>query len=152
MPLNIETFSNIHGGNAFFKAISHPQVAAKVEALLAALKEGPVAVYDPLQQAEAFSRIYTLRMRVAGYFVQNIDHLSKSFAAQKAQPVTELKSCKTQNVFIAAFDAGRFADQIRHLLPPGAKVYSFDALRIPDELVTDSKNYLSPMNFATKIG
>ena len=34
MSLNIETFSNVTGGNAFFKAVSHPLAATKARALI----------------------------------------------------------------------------------------------------------------------
>lgn len=149
MPLNIETFSNLHGGNAFFKAISHPLAAPKAAALLADLKNGAVAIYDPLQLMEAFSQFYPAKPDLAGYFIQNIDHLYRSFAGQSAQPVTELKNCKAQHVLVAAFDAERFTGPVRHLMPQGAKLHSFDSLRLPENMLTDAKNYLSPMNFAT---
>jgi len=37
MQLNIETFSNVRGGNAFFKAVTHPLAAEKGRALFARL-------------------------------------------------------------------------------------------------------------------
>ena len=55
MALNIETFSNAKGGNAFFKAIGHPLAARQAKALLQSLEGGPVAVYDPLGYARAFA-------------------------------------------------------------------------------------------------
>ena len=55
MGLNIETFSNAKGGNAFFKAIGHPLAARKATGLLNDLKAGPVAIYDPLGYAAAFA-------------------------------------------------------------------------------------------------
>ena len=57
MPLKIETFSNVSGGNAFFKALTHPIAAETARGLLRALQgKGPVAIYDPLNIAEAVAQ------------------------------------------------------------------------------------------------
>jgi hypothetical protein len=150
MPLNIETFSNIHGGNAFFKAVSHPLVGAKMADLLNDLKGHTIAIYDPLQQMEAFAQFHDLSsLHITGYYVQDIAHLDKSYAGKKAQPVTELKNSSAPAVLIAAFDTSKLADQVRHLLPKGIRVFSFDALRLPDAMMSDKARYLSPINFAT---
>ena len=45
MALNIETFSNITGGNGFFKAVTHPLALSKIARLVQRLKDaGPVAI------------------------------------------------------------------------------------------------------------
>ena len=82
MALNIETFSNAKGGNAFFKAIGHPLAARRAKSLLQELSGAPVVVYDPLGYASAFAEIYDLgRLDVArldlGCFIRGsgyIDH------------------------------------------------------------------------------
>src|SRR5439155_13923053 len=33
--------------------------------------------------------------------------------------------------------------------PAGAEIASFDAMRLPDEFLTNRRNYLDPLNFAT---
>ncbi|NQU72575.1 MAG: hypothetical protein HQ514_18650, partial [Rhodospirillales bacterium] len=49
MTLNIDTFSNISGGNSFYKAVSHPLAMPKALDMLAGLAAaGPIALYDPL--------------------------------------------------------------------------------------------------------
>ena len=49
MGHKIQTFSNIKGGNIFYKAISHPAVKEKASKLIRQLeKEVPSALYDPL--------------------------------------------------------------------------------------------------------
>ena len=59
MPLNIETFSNAVGGNAFYKAITHPLAAEPARALLTKLKAGgPVAIYDPHNLLAAFDALF----------------------------------------------------------------------------------------------
>ena len=52
-------------------------------------------------------------------------------------------------MFVAAFDADRLIEHIRHLLPPGSSVESLDAMRLPDALLTNRRHYLDPLNFAT---
>src|SRR6266567_773912 len=59
MPLNIETFSNAVGGNAFYKAITHPLAAEPARALVTKLKaSGPVAIYDPHNLLAAFDALF----------------------------------------------------------------------------------------------
>src|SRR6266550_3024811 len=61
MPLNIETFSNAVGGNAFYKAITHPLAADPARALVTKLKAGgPVAFYDPQNLLAAFDALFAL--------------------------------------------------------------------------------------------
>jgi hypothetical protein len=62
--------------------------------------------------------------------------------------VTELASAGADIVFVAAFDAGRLIQQIGHLTGE-ARVVSLDALRLPDDMLTNLRQYLHPLNFAT---
>ncbi|MFQ6017152.1 MAG: hypothetical protein ACE5KF_03060, partial [Kiloniellaceae bacterium] len=150
MALKIQTFSNTKGGNAFFKAVGHPLAARKAPDFLARLRHGPVAVYDPFGFAAQLNEIHELsRLDVTGVFVQDLGDLGKSVLGQRTQPVTDLKAAAASKVFVAAFDAGRPIEQIRHLLPAGAEVVSLDALRLADDMLTDRRNYLNGLNVAT---
>ena len=152
MALRIETFSNRDGGNAFFKAIGHPLAARKAVDFLDRLSAGRVAVYDPAGFVAAFAEIYDLgHVEIAGVFVQDIAELGKTRLGQATQPVTDLKAAKVDKVLVARFDAGRAIDHIRHLIPEGAEVLSFDALRLPDDMLTDRRRYLTGLNFATNL-
>ena len=44
--LRIETFTNSRGGNAFFKALTHPLAARAMPPLLNRLGRSPIALYD----------------------------------------------------------------------------------------------------------
>jgi len=150
MQLKIETFSNARGGNAFFKAVTHPAAARAAAELISRLGRGRVAVYDPEGRAEALGQLYGLsRLKRAGLFVQDLTAIGGSALGETAQPVTSLKDSGADIVFITAFDAERPVAHIRHLLPPGASVESLDALRLPEALLTNRRNYLDPINFAT---
>ena len=154
MALNIETFSNEKGGNAFFKAIGHPLAARKAPALLQALSEGPLAIYDPLGYAPAFAALYDLSgLDIAGVYVQDIEDIGRDILGQAALPVTALPDCKAERVFVTAFDAEGIVGQIEHLLPRSggktAAVLSLDALRLPPDMLADTRRYLSGLNFAT---
>ena len=150
MALNIETFSNRHGGNAFFKAVGHPLIARKVPAFLAGLGDGPVALYDPYGLAAGFAELYDLSpVSLAGVYVQDLDDLGRSVLGCTTQPVTDLPASGATRVLVAAFDAERAIGQIRHLVPAQAEVHSFDALRLPADMVTSEGLYLAGINFAT---
>jgi hypothetical protein len=150
MQLRIETFSNKSGGNAFFKAVTHPLAAREAASLLRRLGPGPVALYDPDGQAEPLAQLYDLAgLELAGVFVQDIEAVGRSVLGRPAQPVTELGACRARTIVVLAFDAQRTIEHIGHLLPPGAQVESLDAIRIPDTLLSNRARYLDPVNFAT---
>ena len=67
----------------------------------------------------------------------------------RARPVSELGDSGASAVLVAAFDAARLVDQIRHLVPDGADVLTLDEMRVPDALLTNKRQYLAPINFAT---
>ncbi len=151
MPLRIETFSNVSGGNAFFKALTHPLAAERAHELLSTLRAtGAVAIYDPLNLAGMVGQAYDIAsLPAAGYFVQNVEHQGLSIGSRAAKLVTALPDTKASALFVTAFDAGRLAGQIKHLMPPGMSLYSLDALRLPEEMISDRARYLAPLNFAT---
>ncbi len=151
MALRIETFSNVKGGNAFFKAVGHPLAARKMPEFLARLR-GPVAIYDPLGMAHTLAEMYDLNgLEVAGVFVQDLADLGRSLLGHAARPVTDLPACAARHVLITAFDAGRLGDHIRHLVPAGAELHSLDALRLPDDMLSVPRDYLNGLNFATNL-
>lgn len=149
MALRIETFSNVTGGYSFFKAVGHPLTARRIRELLAGLA-GPVAVYDPNGLANAFAEIHDCAgFELAGTYVQDLTKIGDDVLGRAAQPVTDLPESGAHTVFIAAFDAGRLADHIRHLLPAGAEIVTLDSVRLEDVMLSNPKRYLDPINFAT---
>ncbi|HLF58197.1 MAG TPA: hypothetical protein VI732_01060 [Alphaproteobacteria bacterium] len=164
MVLNIETFTNPGakgwrpgnnvGGSSLFKALGHPLVAAKARALRQRLAaSGKVAIYDPLGQAACFDAFYDLAgLDVAGVYVQKVEEANAKKLGRAAQLVTALPSARAATVLLAAFDAKRLADQIRNLIPGGAELVTFDELRLADDMLSNQRNYLDPLNFATNFG
>ncbi len=150
MQLRIETFSNSRGGNAFFKAVTHPLAARAMPALLARLARGKVAVYDPEGCVDGLSDLYDLAaLDVAGCYVQDVTAIGRPVLGRAAQPVTEIGESGARTVFVAGFDAERSIDHIRHLLPAGTETASLDAIRLPGSLLSNPRRYLDPLNFAT---
>ncbi|MGH7035220.1 MAG: hypothetical protein ACREFL_15920, partial [Stellaceae bacterium] len=148
--LRIETFTNSRGGNAFFKALTHPLAARAMPDLLHRLGRSRVALYDVEGQADAVAELYPLgALDLAGCFVQDMTAVGASVLGQRAQPVTALKDCDAGAVLVAAFEAERAIAHIRHLLPPNAEVASLDALRLPQGMIQAGRRYLDPLNFAT---
>jgi hypothetical protein len=150
-PLRIETFSNAKGGNAFYKAVTHPKAAAPARALLRRLTEsGKVALYDPLGFAEGFAAVWDLGgLDLAGSFVQDVEQIGRTLLGSPARPVSELAESGAASVLVAAFDAERLAQHIAHLLPRGARVLTLDEMRLPAAWLTNQRSYLDPLNFAT---
>ena len=151
MSLNIATFSNVTGGNALFKALTHPKAADDARSLIAALRAGgPVAVYDPIGHAESFANIYSLDgVDIKGVFVQRVEEVGRALFGQAAQAVTALAQCRVKVLFVVAFDAQRAVQQIQHLIPAGTKVVTLDSMRLPDKMLSNPRRYLDALNFAT---
>jgi hypothetical protein len=149
MPLRIETFRNDVGGSSVYKAVSHPLAAQPARALIAKLA-GPVAIYDPDGILEAFDQFYPLADReIGGFFVQNVEHLGRSFRGRKAEPITAIAQSSCKSLLIASFDEGKPLGHIRHLVPRTMEVFGFSSLRLPGDMLTDKNRYLSNLNFAT---
>ena len=151
MALRIETFDNARGGNALYKALTHPAAAPLARALLDKLAHHfPVAIYDAGGAVEAFSAIYDLdQIEIAGAYVHQVARVGSAVLGHAARPVTELARCRARAVFVAAFDAERVLLQMRPYLPDGAVIFSLDAMRVPADCLTNSRTYLDPLNFAT---
>jgi hypothetical protein len=151
MPLDIETFSNAVGGNAFYKAVTHPLAHAPARALAERLRAaGPVAIYDPHHLLAAFDAIFPLAdVEIAGLFVQDVGQIGRTFRGVAARPVTELARCRARTVLIAGFDTSAVSAHVRNLCSPETELLSFDDFRLPDDMLTDRARYLSHLNFAT---
>ena len=151
MALTIETFSNVKGGNSFYKAISHPLAAKKAAILIDQLAtSNTIAIYDPYGLYSGFAEFYDLgTLTIRHAFVQDIEQIGQPVAGCGAQPVTELRDATIDTLLVAAFDPARLVDQINHLIPAGVSVVSFDHMRLDDALLTNRQTYLDPVNFAT---
>jgi hypothetical protein len=150
MAIGIETFSNIRGGNAFFKAVTHPLAAKAMAALRERLRGGAVAVFDPDGVADALGGIHDLKsLDLAGVFVQDVTAIGRTVLGRRTLPVTELGATTARTVLVAAFDAARTIEKLGSLLPSGVEVLSLDAIRLPDALLSNPARYLDGINFAT---
>src|SRR5580704_17590530 len=99
--LRIETFNNSRGGNAFFKAVTHPLAARAAPDLLRRLGRGKVAVYDIDLQADALAELHDFgRLDLAGCFVQDVTAIGRPVLGRTALPVTELKESGASAVFV----------------------------------------------------
>ncbi len=150
MALNIETFSNVTGGATFFKAAGHPKTAAAMTAWREGLTRRRVAIYDPLGFLAPLGEFYELgALAPVAVYGQDLSSLGRTVLGCQVQPVTDLPSSDAEVLLVAAFDAGRLIDHIRHLVPEGCAVESLDAVRLDDDFLTNPRNYLDRLNFAT---
>jgi hypothetical protein len=146
--LNIQTFDNRAGGNVLYKALAHPLAAEAVARLYARLV-GPVALYDPEGIAAALFALYPQAPPFVGLYVHDVTEVGEQRAGYVARALTDLPDSGARIVLVAAFDAGRIAARIAHLLPPGAEVVTLDAVKLPEALLTNRARYLDRLNFAT---
>jgi len=147
--LDIQTFDQRQGGNVIYKALAHPLAAEAIFRLYARLGAGPVALYDPDGIASALLALYPSAPPLAGVYVHDVQHVGAMRAGFAARPIVELPASGARRVLIAAFDAGRLAARIAHLVPHGAEIVTLDAARLPDAMLTNASRYLDKLNFAT---
>ena len=144
--LQIQTFDAKAGGNVLYKALTHPLAAEAIAKLYSEL-EGPVALYDPDGIADALVALYPLR--TDGVFVHDVTLVGQTRAGMPARAITELASSGARSVLIAAFDASRVSARLALMLPPATKLFTLDAARLPDTLLSLHGRYLDKLNFAT---
>ena len=151
MALRIDTFDNVRGGNALYKALAHPLAAAPGRALIDRLKRyGKVAIVDPQGAAAGFAELFDLfSLNIAGVYVQDIARIRKETLGRSAEGVPALARSTARAVLVAAFDADRLIGQIAPFVPQNCDVFSLDETRIPAERLTNKGTYLDPLNFAT---
>jgi hypothetical protein len=146
--LPIQTFDNRSGGNVTYKALAHP-LAADAMARLYARLAPPVALYDPDGIAAAMLCLHPGLPQPASLFVHDVTSVGMTRAGMVAQPLTELPASSVRSVLIAAFDAGRIAARISHLVPRDAAVLTLDEAKLPNTQLTNRTHYLDKLNFAT---
>lgn len=148
--LRIQTFDARAGGNVLYKALAHPLAAEGIARLYARIAgTGPVAIYDPDGIAEALLAMYPDLSAVVGLYVHDVMLVGKERAGMMARTLTELPQAEASTLLIAAFDAGRIAARITHLLPAGATCVTLDEAKLPAEMLTVPGRYLDRLNFAT---
>jgi hypothetical protein len=151
MVLKLETFSNIKGGNSFFKALTHPAAAPAAAALRDKIRAAKaLAVFDPDNIADSVGGFFNLQTaRLAGVYVQAVDAVGKPVLGTVTEAITALPRAGADLVFILAFDADRIVHRISHLLGERTKVVTLDAMRLAESYLSHRGNYLDPINFAT---
>src|ERR1019366_431701 len=135
--LQIQTFDNRLGGNVTYKALAHPLAAEAIARLYARLT-GPVTLYDPDGIADALLALHPDMPGLASLFVHDVAAVGQRRAGLTARPLTELPDSGARTVLVAAFDAGRIAARIAHLLPSDATVLTLDEAKLPPALLTNA--------------
>lgn len=144
--LDIETFDNLRGGNAVYKALAHPLAARGLARLAAAA--GPVAVFDPEGIAAPLLALCP-DLDVRGLYVQDVQAVGQRRGRHTALALSGLRAARVSSVLIAAFDAERRVSHLAQFLPPGAKLLTLDEAKLPAEWLTVPEHYLDTKNFAT---
>lgn len=139
MVLKIKTFAN-QRPCTFFKALGHPMMTKGLESF----KTSPTpAVYDPEGHLIDFLAMTGLSLP-SHIYVQAIEALDPEKSL-----ISQIQQDKPQKLLILSFEPEKHLTQMGHLVPPSCEVMSLKELRLPEEMLTDPKNYLSDLNFST---
>ena len=147
--LDIRTFDARSGGNVLYKAFAHPLAAERLDRLAARLAGTPIAVYDPDAVADALFALAPGLPRPTTVLVADTETVGTARLGVPARPLTDLPEIAEPVLLIAAFDAARATARLRHLVPAGLTILTLDEVRIPEPLLTNKRQYLDRLNFAT---
>jgi hypothetical protein len=148
--LDIQTFDARAGGNVLYKAFAHPVAAEAVGRLAARLRAaGTLAVYDPDGVCGALLALNPTMPAADESYVHDVAHIGQPRAGAPARPLVDLPRSRAATLLIAAFDAGRVQARIAHMVPPGMAVLTLDEARLPAAMLTNPRQYLDRVNFAT---
>jgi hypothetical protein len=147
----LRTFDNQSGRNIFYRAAIHPLTGPLTAQLIDKVAgAGKVAVYDPKGYFADLAAMHDLSgWTIEGVYVQRLEEVGQDRAGFNARPLTEFAESTASLIFIADFDADRLLSRLGPYRPEIADVESFDALRLGDEFLTDTQNYLEPLNFVS---
>ncbi len=139
MVLKIKTFAN-QKPCTFFKALGHPMISKRLDSF----KNTPLpAIYDPEGHLEDFLSLTGLSIP-SHVYVQAIEAL-----APQTSLISQIQHDQPQKILILSFEPEKHLAQMGHFLPSPCEVVSLKELRLPVEMLTDPKNYLSNLNFST---
>ncbi|MBA3813333.1 MAG: hypothetical protein H0X26_02395 [Alphaproteobacteria bacterium] len=139
MTLKIKTFVN-QKPCTFFKALGHPSVREALEAF----NHKPIsAIYDPEGHIDDFLSMTNIKKPPLVY-VQAIEALGPQTSL-----ITQIQEDMPDSLLLLSFEPEKHLAQMGHLLPHACSITSLKELRLPEEKLTDPKNYLSDLNFST---
>ncbi|MBY0501065.1 MAG: hypothetical protein K2P93_03575 [Alphaproteobacteria bacterium] len=139
MVLKIKTFTN-QKPCSFFKALGHPRITENLNTFK---KNTYPTIYDPEGHLDDFLSMTRLPAPSKVY-VQAIEALKAETSL-----ISDIQKDKPQKLLILSFEPEKHLSQISHLLPQTCEISSLKELRLPNEMLTDPKNYLSDLNFST---
>ncbi len=148
--LDIQTYDARQGGNVLYKALAHPLAAEAVARLAARLHAaGPMAVYDPDGAAAMLFALHAGLPTVRELYVHDVRAVGQSAFGVRARALTEIARSDAAVLLVASFDAQRLVARIAHMVPAHLQVVTLDAARLPETMLTQPRDYLNRLNFAT---
>lgn len=148
--LQIKTFTQ-SGKSSFFKAIGHPEIIAQRGELIQKIHNsgGKFSIYDPESRLIEFLQLMELAAKdFARIFVQKIEDLSTKIDDGKLELISEIDA-SVKRLLIISFDSQRYRDHIKHLLSSDCEIIDLESLKLPEHMISDRFDYLSPLNFST---
>jgi hypothetical protein len=147
--LRIKTFSE-QGVSCFFKALGHIEAQKKLRELLEKIKDQNFDIYDPEDKLEEFLDITRTNIKCFGeIYIQKLENINKLYNSRSAKLISDIVNSKNNSLLILAFDAHKYRDQIKHLIPTNVKILTLDEIRIPDHMILIKDHYLNRLNWTT---
>jgi hypothetical protein len=149
--LKKSVFSSTTGANPLFKPLTHPLVFEKIQKLMRSLQSvSSLAIYDPLNFLDDLNAFLNLEeLPISNIYAQNYDDLGTVSCGKKKQPILDLVNCEAEVLFVCSFEKEVGLAQIQTILPKKIEVIFLDQIKLPEDFLSNSRNYLDTINFAT---
>ncbi|WP_029604837.1 hypothetical protein [Kozakia baliensis] len=149
--LDIRTFDAKGGGNVLYKALAHPLASAALRGLEETLSaKGGLALYDPDGAAATLVALYPGLRPTAGLYTHDSEQVGQpdGFGGAK-RALVDLGKGEALHVLALSFEHEKMRARLQRVVRENQNILSLASARLPDAMLSNPRNYLDKLNFAT---
>lgn len=149
--LDIITFDAQGGGNILYKALAHPVASEALRRLETTLGEGGAfAVYDPGNWLRTLVALYPGLKPDMGVYTHDSEQIGQpdGLGGEKLA-LTDLVESGAKIVLALSFEHEKMLSRLARVTHSDQQILSLEPARLPDWMLSNPRNYLDKLNFAT---
>ncbi|NVN02246.1 MULTISPECIES: hypothetical protein [Asaia] len=149
--LDIITFDAQGGGNILYKALAHPVASEALRRLETTLAEGGAfAVYDPANWLRTLVALYPGLKPNAGVYTHDSEQVGQPDGLGGTKhALTDLSAGDATTVLALSFEHEKMLSRLARVTHSNQQVLSLEPAKLPDWMLSNPRNYLDKLNFAT---
>ncbi|CAI9120606.1 hypothetical protein [Brytella acorum] len=149
--LDIRTFDAKGGGNVLYKALAHPIAAEALETLSARLQGGgEFAIYDPDDRLATLAALYPAFRPTAGIYTHDSERVGSPDSWGRPQKaLTTLSGDAATTVLVPSFEHEKIMGRLARVIRDDQVVFTLQDACLPGSMLSNPRQYLDKLNFAT---